>query len=69
MDATYKTTMYAIPLFFICVHTNVGYTVVAEFMCQMEDQASISEALAVLSKMRFVYVVDISLWAFLICNM
>lgn len=27
MNATYKTTMYAIPLFFICVHINVGYTV------------------------------------------
>ena len=50
MDATYKTTMYAIPLFFICVHTNVGYTVVAEFMCQREDQTSISEALAILRK-------------------
>ena len=50
MDATYKTTMYAIPLFFICVHTNVGYTVVAEFMCQTEDQASISEALAIIRK-------------------
>ena len=48
MDATYKTTMYAIPLFFVCVHTNVGYKVVAEFMCQTEDQASISEALAIL---------------------
>ena len=50
MDATYKTTMYAIPLFFICVRTNVGYTVVAEFMCQTDDQASISEALAILRK-------------------
>ena len=50
MDATYKTTMYAIPLFFICVHTNVGYTVVAEFMCQTEDETSISEALAILRK-------------------
>ena len=30
MDSTYKTTMYAIPLFFICA--NVGYTVVAEFV-------------------------------------
>lgn len=28
MDAIYKTTMYAIPLFFICIQTNVGYTVV-----------------------------------------
>ena len=48
MDATYKTTKYAIPLFFLCVRTNVGYKVVAEFMTQYEDQKSISEALAIL---------------------
>lgn len=29
-----ETTNYAILLFFVCVHTNVGYKVVAEFMCQ-----------------------------------
>lgn len=33
-DATYKNTKYALPLFFLCVHTNVGYKVVAEFTCQ-----------------------------------
>ncbi|XP_014664177.1 PREDICTED: uncharacterized protein LOC106806679 [Priapulus caudatus] len=48
MDATYKTTKYALPLFFLCVHTNVGYKVVAEFMCQYEDSISIAEALSVL---------------------
>lgn len=48
MDATYKTTKYAIPLFFICVRTNVDYKVVAEFMIQNEDGQSISEALAIL---------------------
>lgn len=48
MDATYKTTKYAIPLFFICVHTNVGYKVVAEFMCQDEDSLSIGEPLGIL---------------------
>ena len=37
IDATYKTTRYAVPLFFVCVHTNVGYKVVAEFICQSED--------------------------------
>ena len=45
MDATYKTTKYAIPLFFVCVHTNVGYKVVAEFLCQNEDNECIAEAL------------------------
>ena len=27
LDATYKTTKYALPLFFLCVKTNVGYLV------------------------------------------
>lgn len=48
LDATYKTTKYALPLFFVCVHTNVGYKVVAEFICENEDAESISEALAVI---------------------
>ena len=42
MDATYKTTKYAMPLFFICVHTNIGYNVVAEFMSQTEEKESIN---------------------------
>ena len=48
LDATYKTTKYALPLFFVCVHTNVGYKVVAEFICENEDAESISEALAII---------------------
>ena len=48
MDATYKTTKYAIPLFFVCVHTNVGYKVVAEFLCQNEDNECIAEALHII---------------------
>lgn len=36
MDATYKTTKYSIPLFFVCVKTNVSYSVVAEFIIQSE---------------------------------
>ena len=38
MDAIYKTTRYPIPLFFICVHTKVGYKLVAECLCQNEDK-------------------------------
>ena len=48
MDATYKTTKYAIPLFFICVHTNVGYKVVAEFFFQNKDKECIAEALIII---------------------
>ena len=28
---------YVIPLFFVCVHNNVDYKVVAEFLCQNMD--------------------------------
>ena len=46
LDATYKTTK--LPLFFFCIHTNVGYKVVAEFICENEDVESIAEALHII---------------------
>ena len=46
MDATYKTTKYSIPLLFLCVKTNVNYTVVAEFVLQTENSDHIFEALS-----------------------
>ena len=49
LDATYKTTKYELPLFFLSVKTNVGYSVVAEFIIQSETAPHISEALRVLS--------------------
>ena len=48
MDATYKTTKYSLPLFFLCVHTNIGYKVVAEFICQYESTVCVSEALGII---------------------
>lgn len=45
IDATYKTTRYDLALFFICVRTNVGYSVVAEFITQAETAEHIGEAL------------------------
>ena len=45
MDATYKTTRYELPLFFVSVRTNVGYSVVAEFVIQHEKAEDIAEAL------------------------
>ena len=45
LDATYKTTQYDLALFFVCIKTNVGYMVVAEFITQSEDADHISEAL------------------------
>lgn len=48
MDATYKTTKYDVPLFFITVRTNSGYCVVAEFIIQSESHCYIEEALSVI---------------------
>ena len=50
MDATYKTTRYALPLFFLAVKTNVDYQVVASlnFVLQDESIDSIKEALQVI---------------------
>jgi len=45
LDATYKTTRYALPLFFLCVHSNNGYVVVAAIVIEKEDSASLIEAL------------------------
>ena len=45
IDATYKTTCYDLALFFICVRTNVGYSVVGEFITQAETAEHISAAL------------------------
>ena len=48
LDATYKTTKYDLALFFLCVKTNVGYSVVGEFIIQSENAEQISEALGIL---------------------
>ena len=48
MDATYKTCKLSLPLFFLVVRTNVGYSVIAEFVIQHEDSQSIAEALGLL---------------------
>ena len=48
LDATYKTTKYDLSMFFLCVKTNVGYSVVGEFVIQSETSQQIAEALLVL---------------------
>ena len=45
IDATYKTTKYELPLFFICIKTSVGYSIVADFIIQFETSSHIEEAL------------------------
>ena len=48
MDATYKTTKYELPLFFISVRTNVGYSPCAQFITRNETAQDIQEALEAL---------------------
>ena len=47
LDATYRTTRYAVPLFFLVVKTNIDYQVVAIFVTENEWEDSIKEALTV----------------------
>ena len=47
LDATYKTTKYSIPLFFIVVKTNVDYQIVGLFAIQDETTDAITEALEI----------------------
>ncbi len=48
LDATYRTTKYALPHFLVVVRTNVGYKPVAEFICENESAIAISEALSLI---------------------
>jgi hypothetical protein len=50
LDATYRTTKYALPLFLVVVRTNVGYKPVAEFICENETTTAIAEALNILKQ-------------------
>ena len=48
LDATYKTTRHALPLFFMVVKTNVDYQIVPSFVAEKETQEAITEALEVI---------------------
>ena len=48
LDATYKTTKYSIPLFFVVLKTNVDHQVVAPFALHDETTSAIKEALLIL---------------------
>ena len=48
LDATYRTTRYALPLFFSVVKTNINYQVVAVFITENESEDNIKEALTVI---------------------
>ncbi|XP_065682897.1 uncharacterized protein LOC136071707 isoform X1 [Hydra vulgaris] len=46
LDATYKTTKYSLPLFFLVVKTNVDYQIVGTFICEGESTKNIQSGLA-----------------------
>ena len=48
LGATYKTTRYALLLFFLVVKTNVDYQIVAIFVCEGESTQNITEELNVI---------------------
>ena len=48
LDATYKTTKYAVPLFFLATKTNVNYQVVGSFAIQDETTTSIIEVISII---------------------
>ena len=50
LDATYKTTRYALPLFFLVVPTNVDFQVVGSFVIQNETSQCIREALQIIQR-------------------
>ncbi|XP_014679414.1 PREDICTED: uncharacterized protein LOC106819281 [Priapulus caudatus] len=50
LDATYKTTRYSLPLFFVVVKTNIDYQVVATFITESEREDAIREALKILAE-------------------
>ena len=45
LDATYRTTKYSLPLYFLVVQTNVNYQVAAVIVCLEEKTEMITEAL------------------------
>lgn len=50
IDATYRTTVYDMPLFFLCVFSNVGYVNVATFLLSDERQESIAAGINQITK-------------------
>ena len=48
LDATYKTSRFSLPLFFLAVKTNVDHQVVAAFITEQETTVAITEALSII---------------------
>lgn len=50
LDATYRTTRYTLPLFFLVVKTNIDYQIVGTFVTENETMSSVQEALSIFKK-------------------
>ena len=50
LDATYRYCLYDVPLYQLCVPTNVGYFVVATFITEFETAECVTEALTLLKE-------------------
>ena len=50
LDATYKTTKYALPLFFVVVQTNVNFQVCCVIVLQEESTEMIAKALKIIKE-------------------
>ena len=50
LDATHNVTRYDMPLFLLCVRTNVGHVVVATFLLMDEKSSSIQTALEMIKQ-------------------
>lgn len=48
LDATYKTSKYVLPVFFVAVKANTCYQVVASFIVSEETSESIAEAMTII---------------------
>ena len=48
LDATYRTTRYALPLFLLVVKTNIDYQIAATFVTENEKEESIVKALEII---------------------
>ena len=48
LDGTYRTSRYDIPLYFLCVRSNVKYIIVATFLPAKDSSEHIEEALQIL---------------------
>jgi len=50
MDATYNTTKYEVPLYNLCVNTNVGFHIVASFFISRDTKSNVAEALDIIRR-------------------